>query len=379
VKVAFYAPLKSPDHPLPSGDRAIARALRWALAAGGHEVVQASRLRSFDRSGNAQRQARIARIGARIAARLIARWRASPPDAWLTYHLYHKAPDWLGPAVSCALDLPYVVAEASTGPQQRHGPWALGHAQALAGIRAADTVVFLNPADEPRVREARAGAPDARLAPFIDVAAFAGTETRAAAARAPHAPSRLVTVAMMRPGAKLASYRMLAAALRTLTDLPWQLVVVGDGPARNEVERLFDDLGGRVAFRGALAAPDVASELRRSDLFVWPAVDEAIGMALVEAQACGVPVVAGATPGVSAVVAHQRTGLLCAPGDADAFARAVRRLLADPAACSAMGQAAWRHARERHDIGAAAMQLSAILADAVRRHRARRPLALAAR
>jgi glycosyltransferase involved in cell wall biosynthesis len=64
-------------------------------------------------------------------------------------------------------------------------------------------------------------------------------------------------------------------------------------------------------------------------LLAWPAVNEAYGMALLEAQALGCPVVAGAFGGVPSVVRHGETGLLTAPGDPRAFAEAVGRLLAD--------------------------------------------------
>ena len=61
----------------------------------------ASRLRSYDREGDALRQRRIEVLGGRIAARLARRYAGRPaeerPRAWLTYHAYHKSPDWLGP------------------------------------------------------------------------------------------------------------------------------------------------------------------------------------------------------------------------------------------------------------------------------------------
>ena len=142
MKVAFHAPLKSPDHPVPSGDRQLARALLHALRAGGHDVSVASRFRSFDGSGDDTRQARLAQLGAQIAQRLIARYRrtAERPDVWFTYHLYHKAPDWLGPAVSaCARHSRTCVAEASIADARRDGAWALGHAAALAADTAPPT------------------------------------------------------------------------------------------------------------------------------------------------------------------------------------------------------------------------------------------------
>lgn len=371
MNIAFYAPLKPPDHAVPSGDREIARALLQALRLCGHTVVVASQLRSFDARGDALRQARLQRIGSRIAERLATRWRRTArPDLWFTYHLHHKAPDFVGPAVCRALVMPYVVAEASIAPRQRTGPWAFGYACALAAIRDADSVLFLNPADMPEVRKLRGpGAASAVLAPFIDAARFADAGARRRFAQASDAPTRLVSVAMMRAGAKLASYRALAAALGRVTDLDWTLTIVGDGPARADAVAAFAPLAGRVAFVGARPEAEVAALLGDSDVFVWPAIDEAIGVVFLEAQACGLPVVGGATPGVAAVVAHGRTGLLAPPGDIDAFAHAVRRLLLDGDLRARMAAQAPRHVRERHDLPAAAAQLDEILDDVRARHR----------
>src|SRR4051812_19651002 len=114
MRIAFYAPLKPPDHPVASGDRAMARALIAALERAGHEVSLAAHFRSYD-SGDARRQARLREEGRRIAHRYLKKIDAGaePPDLWFTYHLYHKAPDWLGPTVAARLGIPYVAAEAS--------------------------------------------------------------------------------------------------------------------------------------------------------------------------------------------------------------------------------------------------------------------------
>src|SRR5262245_934799 len=98
MRVAFYAPLKPPSHPVPSGDRRIARLLLQALRRGGHDVRVISTFRSYESAGDRAKQDEIERRGAREAERLLRtklkRWR---PQAWFTYHLYQKAPDWLGP------------------------------------------------------------------------------------------------------------------------------------------------------------------------------------------------------------------------------------------------------------------------------------------
>jgi glycosyltransferase involved in cell wall biosynthesis len=85
-------------------------------------------------------------------------------------------------------------------------------------------------------------------------------------------------------------------------------------------------------------------------------------MALLEAQASGVPVVAGACGGVGAIIASGATGLLVPPGDADAFAGAVRRLICDADERARLGAAARRRVREAHDLPVAARRLAALLA-----------------
>jgi glycosyltransferase involved in cell wall biosynthesis len=359
MRIAFYAPLKPPDHKVPSGDRRVARLFLDALRLAGHQPFIASRLRSFDAVGDAARQARLAERGRETAARLVAGWRRQPraaPGLWFTYHLYYKAPDWIGPEVCAGLGIPYVVAEASLAMKRAAGPWAPGHRAVAAALRQAALVIGLNPADRAGVLPFLAGSPCwASLAPFLDTNAYA------VAPRHPAAPPRLITVAMMRVGDKLASYRVLGAALAQLLDRDWTLEVVGGGPARAEVVAALAPLGARVRFAGALDETGVAARLADSDLFVWPAINEAYGMALLEAQASGLAVVAGESGGVGGIVADGRTGLLTPPGDAGAFAAALRRLIEDPARCAEFGAAARQKALRDHDLAVAANRLAGMI------------------
>ena len=105
---------------------------------------------------------------------------------------------------------------------------------------------------------------------------------------------------------------------------------------------------------------EIARRLASADLCVWPALNEALGLALLEAQASGVPVVAGATGGVSEIVAHGITGLLVPPSDVPAFAGAVRSLLVDCLRRAAFAEAARRRVRAEHDISSAARRLNAV-------------------
>ncbi|HLZ65806.1 MAG TPA: glycosyltransferase family 4 protein [Aliidongia sp.] len=370
MRVGFYAPLKPPDHPVPSGDRLVARLLVEALRLAGHEVAIMSRLRSRDGAGDPVRQARLAALGRRQPDRILRRTAARPPELWFTYHLYHKAPDLIGPAVADRLGIPYVVAEASAAPRQATGPWAAGYAAAAAALRRADAVIGLNPADAACVRPLLADPGRYHtLPPFLDIVPFeaarhARDRTRAALAQAhdldPSLPW-LVTVAMMRPGDKLASYRLLGDALARLRDRPWRLLVIGDGTARTEVAEALAPLGRRVAWLGAVAPDRIAEPVAAADLMVWPALREAWGMALLEAEAAGLPVVAGRVGGVPSIVIEGETGLLAPDGDAGALADAVAALLDDPEQRRALGRAAASHVARIHGLPAAAHRLDAIL------------------
>ena len=368
MRIAFYAPLKSPDDPTPSGDRRMARLLMRALREAGHDVALASDFRSYDGRGDDSRQAALQAEAGAIAETLLAGWRqngaAIAPELWFTYHLYHKAPDWLGPAVCAELAIPYVVAEASHAPKQSGGAWDRGYRAAAAAIASAAVVYAMTRLDsaclEPLVQ------PPHRLCylpPFIDAmpvsaAESADIEHRFGIDMTRH---RLLTVAMMRPGDKLASYRELAQALALLEGDDWQLTIVGDGPCRPEVERLFATFGDRVRLIGALAEEALNAVYAAADLYLWPGVGEAYGMAFLEAQAQATPVVATTRRGIPDVVRADAGGLLVPPADPAAFAAAIRRLLDDAPLRRRMAGAAQVFVTRERSLAATAAQLRASL------------------
>lgn len=343
----------------------MARLFLAALRCAGQEPALASRFRSFEGQGDPYRQARLAAFGQKLADRIVSRCRTAPakaPDLWFTYHIYHKAPDWLGPRVSDALGIPYIVAEASFAPKQAGGAWDCGHRAAEHAIRHADAVIGLNPGDRGCVLPLLADpARWIAVKPFLDAGCYSPrTPAGPSGALAANRPARLIAVAMMRAGDKLASYRVLGDALSRLSDLDWSLEVIGDGSARQEVAQALAPLGDRVAWAGLLGPEALARHLAAADLCVWPAVNEAFGMALLEAQASGLPVVAGASGGVAQIVAQGITGFLVEPRDAAGFAAAVRHLIVDRGRCASFGEAARRYVLAEHDLPAAARRLASV-------------------
>jgi glycosyltransferase involved in cell wall biosynthesis len=375
MRIAFYAPLKPPTHGTPSGDRRIAGLLMDALARAGHHVELASSFRSYDAAGDGPRQIALREQGIALGCQLAAQWRGGAagtrPDLWFTYHPYYKAPDWLGPEVSAALGIPYVVAEASHAQKRAGGAWDTGHRGAMEAIRRADLLLCPTRDDVAGLRTVTGlrGRIES-LPPFLDPAPFRAAAGRRDACRMaltalhgldPSVPW-LAVAAMMRPGDKFASYGALARALGGLRDLSWRLLVAGDGPARAEVEAAFAAaVPGRVTFLGALSLEEVAAAYAAADLCVWPAVNEAYGMAMLEAQAAGVPVVSCATRGVPDVVKHDRTGLLAPAGDELALAGLVRELLLDEGGRLRMGAAAADFAAGERSIESAALRLGTLL------------------
>ena len=375
MRIAFYAPLKAPGQGFaPSGDRRVAGLLMAALAHGGERVELVSTFRSYDPEGDRERQAALREQGEALARTLAEQWHGRPraecPDLWFTYHLYYKAPDWLGPIVSRSLGIPYVIAEGSYAPKRAGGPWALGHEASVAAIRQAALLVCPTRDDMAGLRQL---VPDERilhLPPFIDLdpyrsAAAARAENRARLAREHGLDASLpwiAVVAMMRHGDKLASYLALAATLARVADVPWRLIVVGDGPARSQVRAALESAArGRTVFIGEVKTRDIAPIYAACDLTVWPAVNEAYGMALLEAQAAGLPVLSCATRGVPDVVIDGETGVLVKDGDFEALARALRGLLVDRERRRKLGEGAAAFVLGKRSLETAAARLSSTL------------------
>lgn len=361
MRIAFYAPLKSPDHPVPSGDRQVARLLVAALKRADHRVEVVSQLRAYlgDPDDVAPHRL-IESMAAAERTRIASDWREDgPPDVWFCYHPYYKAPDRIGPALCRQFRVPMVTVEASLSARRNVGFWTAQQALVRESVEMAALNLCLTQRDMDGLREAVPSARLSRLRPFID----------AAATTVPPAPEpgHLVTVAMMRPGDKLESYRALAKALAQVQGVDWRLSVAGDGEARAEAMAAFADLPpGRVDWLGQLSAEGVQALMARGAAFVWPGVGEAFGLVYLEAQAAGLPVVAFSTGGVSEVIDDGATGFLVPAGDAAAFAAAVGVLLSDPDGRSRMAATARAKVARDHTLPTAAAAIDAALKSVVR-------------
>jgi glycosyltransferase involved in cell wall biosynthesis len=359
--IAFYAPMKPPDDPVPSGDRTMARALFAALEGTGlGQVYLMSRLRSRDGTGDPAVQDRILEAAEREIERLSAGPR---PNLWLTYHSYYKAPDLLGPRLSRHWGIPYVLIEATRASKRLKGPYARFAKAAEAACDAADVIFYLTEYDREALERDRVPRQRlARLRPFLAAESLPPWQPRP-----PSDTFRLLACAMFRAGDKLASYKTLATALALVRSKAWSLRVIGDGPVRAEVEALFSQFANGVKFVGAIDQDAVAGELRGADLLVWPGVGEAFGMVYLEAQAQGCPVLAENRQGVRDVV--RDGGWLVPADDPSAYAQAIDALAHDLDGRLAGGRKGRDQVAAQHLLPAARAALTAELAPLMEKRR----------
>jgi glycosyltransferase involved in cell wall biosynthesis len=154
------------------------------------------------------------------------------------------------------------------------------------------------------------------------------------------ANTRLIAIVATLREAKGHRYMIEAMASIVPRHPDLHVLFIGDGELREElqarVKRL--DLCNHVHFLGN--RHDVPELLAASDFFVLPSVREGLSMALLEAMATGLPIVATEVSGTGQVIIPNKTGILVPPGDVQRLAQAIEQLIADPIQTRAMGAAA---------------------------------------
>jgi len=128
--------------------------------------------------------------------------------------------------------------------------------------------------------------------------------------------------------------------------------IVGEGKLREDLEQLIRELGLQetVFLRGAKEQDAILGLLQKSDIFFAPSLSEALPVALMEAQAAGLPVIATVVGSVEQIVKHGRSGFLVEPGDAEALADSLEELVRRRAEWPAMGRIGREHVDKNFNI-----------------------------
>jgi glycosyltransferase involved in cell wall biosynthesis len=353
MRILFYAPFKPLGHGHPSGDLVTATEIVGYLADQGHEIIQANFLRCRWIYWKPWLWLKLPLE----KRRTVRRFLKSDVDLWLTYHSYYKAPDLLGPYASQKIKIPYVIFQGIYSTKRRRRlktlPGFYLNKRALCAARhvfvnkTVDRINLKRLIPDKRISYVSPGIHPAEF--YFDAAARQALRSRWDAGDVP----LVFSAAMFRADVKTEG---LAWVIRTCGELvrrgnSLRLVIAGDGIQREKLKRLAAErLGERVIFVGKVPRNEMYRYYSACDLFVFPGIRESLGLVFLEAQSCGLPVVAFDNAGVPEAVKNGITGLLVPAYAARAFADAIERLLKNSELRRRMGRAAQSHVRQHHDL-----------------------------
>jgi glycosyltransferase involved in cell wall biosynthesis len=157
----------------------------------------------------------------------------------------------------------------------------------------------------------------------------------------------------------------VAALLEAVRDLPIRLLMIGGGGAMPaELQPIVEGGAAVVEWRGQVPHHQLAAALCEAKLFVLPSLYEGHPKALLEAMACGLPVLVTDRPGLREVVRHGVTGHIC-DVTPEALRQAIQTLLADEALRRRLGEAARAEVLERYSLDRIIEQETAVLEEAI--------------
>jgi glycosyltransferase involved in cell wall biosynthesis len=188
-----------------------------------------------------------------------------------------------------------------------------------------------------------------------------GLQRDAARSRLGFSPGDELVLAVGRLAPEKGQQHLIEALPLVLRNHPRAcLLLAGTGESLSQLQVLAARLNVvcQVHFLGSRT--DIPELLTAADIFVLPSLKEGLPLALLEAMATEKPIVATATAGSSEVLVHGKTGLLVPPGESEPLARAIMKLLNDPARGRALGEAAGRHVAEHYGATKQAAQYLAL-------------------
>lgn len=367
MRIVLSRPAESENDPYPFGDSRVAELMVAALRLAGHDVEA---ITTTEPGSGRPIDIETARVVADLTS------SGPRPDVWISSQIDDFSGEGMGRAVSTALDIPHILLQ----PRIYQSADAAGGKSTipLQAIAAADATFAMSNAYAAKIAEALPDYGDRLivLSPFIDfdavVPAIENRQTsRTLLALRHQLPTDvpwLIAAGPLATNDDLDSFRLLAQAMTPLSNLKWYLIIVGAGSRGAEVAPLF----GRMPVRcqrllTVRTQAELLTLLACGDLFIWPSNDERLPLPAIEAQAAGLPVVAGKTAAMQDVVDDGRTGMLIKPGNAPSLSNAIRFLLSRPEFRRIYAQQGSKWAAQYFDMRAIVSQLDAALHQVVRR------------
>jgi len=353
MRICFYAPFKPVNHKNPSGDRVIATGLYEYLIKQGHHVWIASTLRCRWIFLKPWLFPFVLREQKRVEKKILKK----KPDLWLTYHTYYKAPDILGPFVCKKTNLKYVIFQGMySSKRNKKIKTKAGYHLNKKALLAAMHLFLNRKTDLVNVKRVVCSNDLSYIAPGIFQDKFRFDKANRILIRKLWKVGNIpviLSAAMFRPGVK---YKGLSYVIKACSELKRQkkafyLVIIGDGEKREEIyKKARKKLGSRVIFTGQIPNKEMFKYYSASDFFVFPGFEESLGMVFLEAQSCGLPVVAFDNGGISEVVVNNKTGFLVPLNNLDKFVRSIKLFLTKKDLRRKMGDSACEYVKKKHDL-----------------------------
>ncbi len=368
MKIAFYAPFKPLGHKSPSGDLAIAKGIVSFLEARGHKVEIQSDLRVRWIFFKPWLWPMLMYTFFKIVKNL----KKNPPDVWLTYHTYYKAPDLLGPWVCSVLGIKYFIFQGIYSTiRKRRIKTILGFYLNRAALIRARHIFTNKRKDFENLSRLIPGSKLSYIVPGIHPVDFKRDDSKRDALRkhwGDETTPVILTAAMFRDDVKTQGLSWMIKTCKRLVDkgLTFRLIIAGSGKKEKELKTLAQKyIPGYFKFVGKISRKDMYSFYSSGDIFAFPGIRESLGMVFLEAQSCGLPVVAFDNGGIPEVVKNSKTGFLVPMYDRKAFINAIEKLMVKNGPGKQMCINAVNYIRNTHDIDQNYLDFEKILIQAV--------------
>ena len=148
---------------------------------------------------------------------------------------------------------------------------------------------------------------------------------------------------------RLSTQKNVAALLEAVQSLNVKITLIGDGELKAPLKHRFGTLNGRLRWQGNVPNSELPVHLNRASLFILPSHYEGHPKALMEAMACGLPVIGADSPGIREIVRHGETGWLCRT-DPKSIRKAIQELLALPEMRAELGRQARHFIKEQFSL-----------------------------